>query len=602
LATRVNLAEVEMIFVERTLDKAWFEMRAETRRRLSRAVWIPLKQSHTDKIGEYGQLGYRAEYQGLHSAAIKLEHRAQGEAPWTSSWDTGVWVSDGIYKPAEVLTGRDGAEIGVALVLVQTFDSAEPSIWWLNQDLVFALGLLQEGDVWVRPSEGYEEVVRLERNGDGRPSSIKIRADYLGDYLAARGMALRIATYRDRSEIVRDAAFADWKPHPTADARDDGRFEGRAWPIHPGGNPYESTAAVFQMSRTDVDTEAEVPIMDPASDEGVESRQWTIKRKGEKIWRIEGAFWRDEWIEPAQTSPRVRHDHVASTVSFIVDGAGRRQNADELDFDEVGKWLWFSPTVMPAFLERRGAKMVWYTLETGGLQIAGGMPVHFGVNERGLINVYACDVARLDEWERRIWAGFNVGPDGGVSPELTAAQVHTDPADTQAPEAFLGRALKELDAAFSGRFGAPLLKPHDDHEQILRKAHRFRVSDRTSLWGLAKDIARLTADSFDVASLRTALSLGKDDKVGTLKGVQRLLDPLIGKDKARGVMAPLVGVYDLRLGDAHLPSSDIDEALMLVQIDSSLPWPMQGRDLLSIVVSVLYAIEDVFTHAPVPEK
>lgn len=76
------------------MDKAWFEMRVETRRRLADAVWIPLKLWTEKKQGTYGKLGYKSELEGLRSVAIRLEHRDQGEAiSWSSSSNVGVWAS-----------------------------------------------------------------------------------------------------------------------------------------------------------------------------------------------------------------------------------------------------------------------------------------------------------------------------------------------------------------------------------------------------------------------------------------------------------------------------------------------------------------------------
>jgi hypothetical protein len=68
--------------------------------------------------------------------------------------------------------------------------------------------------------------------------------------------------------------------------------------------------------------------------------------------------------------------------------------------------------------------------------------VHFGINSRGLVNVYAKDIALLPDWQQKIWAGYNIGPDGKVSEELLASQAEAQPADTQAPEVFLGKGLR----------------------------------------------------------------------------------------------------------------------------------------------------------------
>ena len=41
----------------------------------------------------------------------------------------------------------------------------------------------------------------------------------------------------------------------------------------------------------------------------------------------------------------------------------------------------------------------------------------------------------------------------------------------------------------------------------------------------------------------------------------------IDNDLARKITAPLVGIYELRLADAHLPSSKIDDAFALLDLD-----------------------------------
>jgi hypothetical protein len=53
-----------------------------------------------------------------------------------------------------------------------------------------------------------------------------------------------------------------------------------------------------------------------------------------------------------------------------------------------------------------------------------------------LLNAYAKDVAFLPEWLQRVWAGFNVSPEGKVSAELFLAQGRGEPAGTQTPEPF----------------------------------------------------------------------------------------------------------------------------------------------------------------------
>src|SRR5438552_236358 len=146
-----------------------------------------------------------------------------------------------------------------------------------------------------------------------------------------------------------------------------GRLECRILPIHQGGHPYGAETAVFHVGRTDVDLEEDVPVMEAPSDTNTESKSWRIQHKGDKLYHVEGEFWRDEWIEPGGASPRVRRDKMQSTSFFVIDAGGEPVPADKLNDEDIGRWLWFSPAVISALMNRRGGCLVWYTRETGGV-------------------------------------------------------------------------------------------------------------------------------------------------------------------------------------------------------------------------------------------
>lgn len=243
-----------------------------------------------------------------------------------------------------------------------------------------------------------------------------------------------------------------------------------------------------------------------------------------------------------------------------------------------------------ALAHRRGGGLGWYTRNTGSLRCSPDYDVHFGVNDLGLVNVYAKDIAYLPDWQQRIWAGYNVGPDGGVCEELLASQVRAEPADTKAPEAYLGRGLSLLSEAVHASFGIQLLRPHGQTDEILDHCHRFRAVDRAGLFALAKDMARLTADSIDSAAIHEFLELEKKDRPGSLKSLERLVAQRIGDENARKLLGPLVGIYELRLADAHLPSSDVDDAIRLVGIDPTAPTVHQGFQLLDACVASIHQI------------
>jgi hypothetical protein len=288
----------------------------------------------------------------------------------------------------------------------------------------------------------------------------------------------------------------------------------------------------------------------------------------------------------------VREDEEIPTVFFITDAEGKRESSGSLVHG--GRWLWFHPEVMMALAHRRGGSLSWYTRHTGSVGCSPDYKVTFGINSLGLVNVYAKDIGLLPEWQQRIWAGYNVDPDGKVSKELLAAQIKGQPANTQAPEAFLGVALKQLKEISRSKLGFSVLKEHDSLSEILEHVHRFRAIDKASLCSLAKDIARLTADSIDAAAIQTIVKPSKGEKWRSLKSLENLIAKKVSPETARSMLSSLVGAYELRLGDAHLPGNDFNDAFDLVGIDRSLPFVHQGYQLLDSCVISIFRIVEVF--------
>jgi hypothetical protein len=116
--------------------------------------------------------------------------------------------------------------------------------------------------------------------------------------------------------------------------------------------------------------------------------------------------------------------------------------------------------------------------------------------------------------------------------------------------------------------------------------------DQAGFYALAKDLARLTADSIDAAELQKIAGPPKGTNWGSLKSLENVLATEIDPKEARALLSPLVGIYELRLADAHLASSEIDQALALVRVDQSIPLIFQGYQLLDACVSSLYEIAE----------
>jgi hypothetical protein len=484
--------------------------------------------------------------------------------------------------------------------MVQHFGGAEPRQWHLNQDLIFALRLLREGDLWVRPSEDYVEVARLRRNEEGRPIALEIKNEYLRDYLCARGYFLKLSWYRTRDVIVTDPAEVG-TPKEKHETLDDERFELRVYPILEGGYG-EGGFAVLNVARTDVDPDEDVPVPGPETNTNTESTSWRGERKGKRLFRIEGEVWRDEEIESAAHSPRVRHDAVPTGLSYIVDAAGAKMTSEELDNEDNARWLWFKPSIIPEILKHRGTEFEWYTEETGGVGCGPGALTHFGLNTAGLVTVYAYDIAKLEAWQQRIWAGYNIAPEGGVSKELLSAQMRTVVANTQAPEKILKELLGKIDPLFVAALGAPLFRPHLGTEKVSFAVNRFRALEHDGLFALAKDIMRLTADRIDVTPLQKVAPPPAKEKWGSLKSLEKYLATLVPGEEAREVMGPLFGVYELRLADAHLAASDLECSFKLAGVDHKAPPLVQGHELILSVARAIWRVGDIVRRQVVAPK
>lgn len=581
------------------MEQSWFEMRDIRRRHLNAAVWIPLRAvDKIQEIGKYGELGYQSEFFGIGTLAVPIEGRSFAEKlGWTDvgiSLDHSGCVDRGKYIPSDVYDDYTGKFSGLHLALEQRGNALESSSWHLHQDFAITLGLRREGDIWVRPDEGYIEVAKLSWRPDGRPRVLEVRASHLKDYLCARGMGLYATSYRQRLEIVETVPDFPWRDNPITESEGADQWEGRIDEIHEGGMPFGAQTAVFHVSRTDVDHQADVPVFGLPNDENLTSKSWTKSDNRRKLYRIQGELWRNDWITPASASPMVRRDSTPPTVYFVVDSEGKQEAKNTLS--SGGRWLWFRPEVVSALAHRRGGHLNWYTRDTGDLGCSpdGGVP--FGVNSLGLVTVYAKDIALLPDWQQRIWAGYNVSPEGKVCEELLMSQADAVPADTQAPEDFLGKALQGINETAQSNVGITLFRQHDQIPALLAHAHRFRATDSEGLFSLAKDLARLTADSLDATALNRIVSPPKGEKWGSLKSLEKLLSSRIGDTSARQVMGPLFGIYELRLADAHLPSGEIETAFSLIRVDRTAPYVTQGYQLLDACVGCLYAIYEVLSN------
>lgn len=549
----------------------WFEMPEIRRRSLSSGVWIPLRQEETLKTG--GTQNRPEFYEEILFVASLAVHNSQRALGQTLGWmEIGLLhtpspyaFKDGRYKPADQYWHNDKEPaVGIELILLNSLNSDHKTEWLVNQDLVLALGLIQEGDCWIRPDEGYIDVIRQRRDSDNEVIAIEIRAEHLRDYLCARNLALRLVQYRERLEIVNDASHIPWRDKPKEEKTEEETFSLCAFPISRDCGSLGGVS-VMTIWRTDVDHEVDVPQYGTDDDSNTNFESYQFDRQGPTIELIKEELWRNEWVEPATASERIRRDKPTEILYYFTGAAGEKSSGDELDNETVISYLWFKAEVMERLLTFRGSSLKWYSAETGSIKCSPDYKVHFGINEQCHINVLACDIVRLPLWQQKIWHGFNISPDGPPSKELQDAQLRCDPAKTSAPEVAFQNLFENLNDLFKKLYGEPLFKPHERTSEIMKQCHRFRALKINEVLALAKDISRLTVDSINISLLRKLLNIGPKDNDNQLKGLkllEKLLTKYVKEDKAREIMGPLHIAYNLRLGDAHLPSKvDIDKAL-----------------------------------------
>ncbi|TYP93531.1 hypothetical protein LX73_1237 [Fodinibius salinus] len=568
------------------MNQDWILQKKVTRRFFSNATWVPLRASYTDEKGKgtVKNIGYVEEYFGCGSVAFPPEHREVAEQ---LSWsDIGISCNvkpfayeDGYYASIEQYQRSDKEPIGVQLV----FEHPQPIIggrkWILNPDLVVALRLIKEGTNWVRPEENFVVVAREVLDEKGHHRLIEIKREFLIDYLAARNLSLRLSYYRSRVENISSLEDSDYANlENMQEQRDGGKFE---LLIRSLDDVFGGGWALMRTWRTDIDEEEDAPVMGPENNENTDYESSEGHLSGFEGIRIEGEFWRDEWIDHNGQSKRVRGDEDTNLPQFIVETDGSRMGSHDLYNEDIGRWLWFRSSIVNELLSLRGFSLKWYTAETGGIESTSGYVTHFGINSSDLITVYASDIARLEGWEQHIWAAHNVVPDGKVSNELLAAQVKTQPASTHAVEDLLFKVMKMLEVGFRKEFNASLFTHNIEHPSATQHISRFASKDLKSLLRLAKELVRVFSDRLDVKELRKLSTHPDKKKLGSNKLLQNVLAQKVGPEKARRIFGPIVGVYDMRVGDAHPTSSNIGDALKLAEIDESQSFLRQGEQMIS---------------------
>lgn len=194
------------------IRQTYFELRDV--RPLQGRPWIPLRQATNVSFDPPAEAGITRieEFIGIATAAVDEAKRAEAEK---LGWDDlhinphRSAVESWGYRAADIFRSRT-EPLGINLVIHQYLEEEGRHIWHLHPDLIVALGLLLERDSWYRPKEGWVEVARLKRDKDDKSVLLEIQAEFLADYLAARGMALYCSSYLERVGVASTKPAYSW--------------------------------------------------------------------------------------------------------------------------------------------------------------------------------------------------------------------------------------------------------------------------------------------------------------------------------------------------------------------------------------------------------
>ena len=577
----------------------WFEMKDVRSKKYDEAVWIPLLSEETEKKGEL----YKAESEQieLYAQSILVPNDVFDvveKLKWNNLSDCDIAFAEvnenGVYKACDVINKYISQKKINAIipVLRQQFGSGEADVWHLHQDIVLALKLLRQGDSWVRPDENYVEVARLVRN-NGLPVKIEIKNEFLKDYLCARQMGLYVATVHIREKYFEKDPLLGWDVGLTQKELKNGEWWGTYSEMADNGHLPNSTALVVNATRADVDFNEDVPTIDYADSVKVETKEVNLASEN-MVFMYSAELYKYELIRPGLESVRIRGDVPSNIPFFKINASGKSVAANQLK--DGKRWLWFNPDVVNRICSMNRPSLVWES-QNVGIVGCGQYHIPFGVNKKGLVSVYAKDIAALPVWMQEIWAGYNIPPEGGVSKELLIIQAVGRPVRTRAPEKFLPKEYKRLNESFEKKYGISLFNITTEVDELLTKVNRFQSVTQDGFFELAKDLAKLVCDSINWKPLQKQLE-NVDPKWRSMKTLQEFLiqKENLTEDQAKSLMAPFYGIDDLRQTDAHIKGPDADKAMQVVGINRDLIPLFRGTHMLIQFVNTIAMINEVVTN------
>ncbi len=487
----------------------------------------------------------------------------------------------------------------IKLVVRQDFETGDDSIFHINPDLIFALGLKesQKGEwiEWVKPDENDNPIIKMQVSDLNKPQRVEIKTTYLRDYLSARKLCLYLHMYSEKTFLC-DCENRNSQNSNNEKNGDKYKATYFEYEVDRSGRAVGTSWALMKVVQKIANLKEDLPSTQPTDDDDIISTtsEWIHQSKDTllfKRWRL----WTYKWIEPSEQSPIVKReiDDLLKTLHYKVDFSSTTKNAHELL--NSYKYLWFKPELATYVLGLKRGFIEWNTGNTGTLSFDQAQNLHFGINNSGLINILAHDVAMLAPFYQKPVNGYNVSPSCGVCAELLQIQkadINGIP-NTKASEFLLYEGIKEFQSITS------LLDLHS-LGTLQEKINRFRALEEGGLLSLAKDINKCFTESLDkkdlkkrIENLSSPLDKNKKD-LGSIKLLEILLSQM-GYGDGRALCSALAYNYDLRNCDAHKESqTKIQEAYNFFDITETDMPLIKAEKLMFGVALCIWTISQKF--------
>ena len=582
------------------IDHKWISMQSPRKLSYASKEWIPVYgMRFKKKDGKYPTLGFSEDFEHVETGIVLNKHKAFANDMSWSDWDqdsvTPYITDDKSYNKTGNLYNRNQKIIGERIVMGQYIDAEYKNEIYINQDFILAYKLVKRGDEWICPKDGDRLVIRSENFEDRNLRLIEIRSEYLKDYLSARNASLRLYFYRERQAVVElKPSYIEAEKVVLSDGVHN-RCTLSCHRVMPRGDLLNGNGLVVKLWRDAIDDEDKNSDYIQYGDNGQchSSRTFANTELAER-YHLHGRLWRGEWISGNKHSRLIGYSEPDEDFKVQSDNSGKKVKLSTLRYEEVNKYLWFKPEVVRNLTSRRGGRIAWDTNETGYIYAAYDSSVHFGLNSRGLISVYAYDIAKLPYWQREIWVRYNCPPSDGVSKELLKMQIECAPVRSSAPEKVMSLVISHFDSLFRKQYSLPVLQESSETESLVKLIDRFRVIDDGSLESLAKNLVKFTLERINKKSLK--LSIGERNlDCGSIALLERLLDNRGVKDSQR-IVKPLRDLNRLRQLDSRsrTENTNTDGLYQSLGIDRSKPYVWQGAQLIKATANSFIKICESF--------